>query len=162
MPDLTEENCTLRRRILEHCRVRLFFQNTTDFLFNKGIDFIEKKIEKDRHFALMLSIPDPHGPNVIRPPYDTMFNATKFKLPSTAKAAFHKRPSTPGWCVIETDLERADEIIEGIENSEKWQTQNRNYFGMVKLIDDKVGKLVSVLNERGIDNNTIVVFTRYV
>jgi hypothetical protein len=30
---LTEENCTLRRRILEHCRVRLFFQNTTDFWF---------------------------------------------------------------------------------------------------------------------------------
>jgi uncharacterized sulfatase len=32
-------------------------------------------------------------------------------------------------------------------------------YGMVKLIDDNVGKLLDHLEEKGVDQNTIVVFT---
>ena len=110
----------------------------------------------------MMSIPDPHGPNDVRPPYDTMFNETTFEMPRTAVAAYNKEPALPGWAAIHTDLENADEIIAEIENDEKWQTNNRNYFGMVKLLDDKVGELMEHLKSSGLDNNTIVVFTRCV
>jgi len=88
-----------------------------------------------------------------------MFNHFDFKLPMTGVAAYNKKPANPGWSSIATELQRADEIIEDIENDEKWQTSFRNYFGMVKLIDDKVGELLSLLKERGQDENTIVVFT---
>ena len=34
---------------------------SSDFLFDRGIEFIERQIVKDRHFAMVLSITDPHG-----------------------------------------------------------------------------------------------------
>jgi len=132
----------------------------TDFLFSKGIDFMRRQIENETQFALMLSIPDPHGPNDVRAPYDTMYNDMNFKLPPSAVAAYNKKPASPTWSQIKTDLETANETISSIENDNRWQQNMRNYFGMVKLIDDKVGELLSFLNETGQDRNTIVVFTR--
>jgi len=32
----------------------------TDFLMDRGIDIIDKAIEQDKPFAVMISIPDPH------------------------------------------------------------------------------------------------------
>ena len=134
---------------------------TTDVLFREGTKFIRKTINKELSpFALMMSIPDPHGPNVVRPPYDTMFNDMTFKLPRTAVAAYNKNPALPGWAAIHTDLDKADELIEEVENDEKWQTMMRNYFGMVKLLDDKVGELMEFLKTSGLYNDTVVVFTR--
>ena len=52
------------------------------------------------------------------------------------------------------------EIIAEVENDEKWQTMMRNYFGMVKLLDDKVGELMEFLKTSGLYDDTIVVFTR--
>jgi len=131
----------------------------TDFLFKKATNFISKQLEEDRHFALMLSIPDPHGPNVVRPPYDTMFNTMKFNMPASGVAAFNKSPATPGFATIRQNLQIANETIAALENSEEWQTNLRNYFGMVKLIDDKLGDLLSLLKKSGQEENTIVVFT---
>jgi arylsulfatase A-like enzyme len=41
----------------------------TDFLFDRGIEFMDKAQEQDESFAFVLSIPDPHVPNDVRPPY---------------------------------------------------------------------------------------------
>lgn len=35
----------------------------------------------------------------------------------------------------------------------------RYIFGMIKLVDDNVGKLLNFLNRKGVDKNTIIVFT---
>ena len=39
------------------------------------------------------------------------------------------------------------------------QKSMSNYFGMVRCIDDNVGKILTFLKENNLDNNTIVVFT---
>jgi len=109
----------------------------------------------------MLSIPDPHGPNEVRGPYNKMFNNIDFQLPKTAVAAYNKQPANPGWVLrpVQTDLEKASTIVKSIEMNKSWQQEMRNYFGMVKLLDNKVGELLSYIKQRGQDNNTIVVFT---
>ena len=33
----------------------------TDFLVDRGIEFIESAVNNDQPFALVISIPDPHG-----------------------------------------------------------------------------------------------------
>jgi arylsulfatase A-like enzyme len=110
---------------------------TTDWLADKAIDFI--KGNKDRPFCYVVSIPDPHGPDSVRAPYDTMYAAMDFKKPHTASKCLEDVPS--------------------------WASPNNNkgkdpeYFGMVKCIDDNVGKLMKTLREEGLLENTIVVFT---
>ena len=54
---------------------------TTDFLTDKTIDFI--KTNASKRFCYMVSIPDPHGPDTVRPPYASMYDAMTFKKPRT-------------------------------------------------------------------------------
>ena len=88
-----------------------------------------------------------------------MYDHLTFKLPRTAVAAYNKQPATPGWSSIHTDLVLADEIVREVENDRYWQAKHRQYFGMVKLIDDKVGELKAYLKTTGQYDRTIIVFT---
>jgi len=116
---------------------------TTDWLATKAIDFI--KAHQDGPFCYMVSIPDPHGPNTVRPPYDTMFADVDVPIPST----LHKTDEqTPKWApkdkaVTERNLRRI----------------MPPYYGMVKCIDDNVGRILETLRRCDLIENTVVVFT---
>ena len=137
----------------------------TDFLFDRGIDFMEDAIDKDEAFALVLSIPDPHSPNKVRAPFDTMFDSMEFEVPYTATAAYKRNPARPVYANHEFDggfklsVEEATEYIESLRTDSKRQEQLRRYFGMVAAIDMNVGKLLNAIEDLGITDDTIVVFT---
>jgi arylsulfatase A-like enzyme len=118
----------------------------TDFLADKTIDLI-RAVEPGRPFCVMLSLPDPHGPNSVRAPYDTMYDHLFFHAPRT----FHQSlESFPAWLGGGKNLIQSDTLR---------QKPMRQYFGMVKCIDDNVGKLMAFLEASGKEENTIVVFT---
>ncbi|TLX78243.1 sulfatase [Labilibacter sediminis] len=116
---------------------------TTDFLANRTIDAIKR--DKNKPFCIMVSIPDPHGPNKVRPPYDTMYTHLNFKKPHSLT---ENLISAPEWnAFTKKSVKELD------------QHSMAQYFGMVKCIDDNVGKIMDVLKQEGLDQNTIVVFT---
>jgi uncharacterized sulfatase len=89
-----------------------------------------------------------------------MFDDMYFNLPKTAKRAVNKNPAPPKWNYHEhmgIPLSDANSYLKDFEESEKWQTHLRQYFGMVKCIDDNVGKLLNYLTTEGIDEETIIV-----
>jgi arylsulfatase A-like enzyme len=98
----------------------------TDFLADQAVAFV--KANKGRPFCYMVSFPDPHGPNAVRPPYDTLYEKLAFRLPASAEGRGR------------------------LENMAR-------YFGMVRCIDDNVGKIVEGLREAGVLEKTVVVFT---
>lgn len=109
---------------------------TTDFLCNASMQYIKENGSKP--FCLMLSIPDPHGPNIVRAPYDTMYSDVEFNYPVSAQID----TTVPGWNVGRLKM----------ENMVK-------YFGMVKCIDDNVGRIMTFLKDQKLLDNTIVIFT---
>ena len=113
---------------------------TTDFLADRAVEFI--RANRDKPFCYMLSIPDPHGPNTVRAPYDTMFDPAKFKQPHSATQSGQKLPSY------------AATVVEQFN-----QQQMALYFGMVKCIDDNIGKLLAALRETGLLEKTFIVLT---
>jgi arylsulfatase A-like enzyme len=113
---------------------------TTDFLTDRAIDFV--RAAGDRPFCYMLSLPDPHGPNTVRAPYDTMFDPARFQQPASARAAGEQLPSFA-------------QVLQDRFN----QRQMAQYFGMVKCIDDNVGRLIAALRETGQLERTILIFT---
>ncbi len=116
---------------------------TTDWLANKAIDFI--KAHKDGPFCYMVSFPDPHGPNTVRPPYDTMFANVKVPIPPT----LHKTDEqTPKWGAKQP----------GVSERQLAKIMPP-YYGMVKCIDDNVGRILETLREHGLVESTVVVFT---
>ncbi|MDP3069399.1 MAG: sulfatase [Opitutaceae bacterium] len=113
---------------------------TTDFLADRTVEFIRQ--HRGRPFAYHVSIPDPHGPNTVRAPYDTMFDHLVFKKPQSALS--------PG-----DDLPAYAATLPGGAN----QRQMALYFGMVKCVDDNVGKIIHALREAGVLDHTVIVFT---
>lgn len=111
---------------------------TTDFLTDRSIDFIETS--KSQPFAIYISYPDPHGPDKVRAPYNTMYKDMNFTAPVT----FNKSDKdVPSWA----------------EKQKGNNVDQSQYFGMVKCIDDNIGKLIAYLKQEDLLQNTIIVFT---
>ncbi len=115
----------------------------TDWLVSKAIEFVREHAYEP--FCYVVSLPDPHGPNRVRPPYDTMYVGREVPIPASLtkeKAAF------PAWAP------RSPKI------NPLWLRANMpQYYGMVKCIDDNVGRLLAALRQTGTLENTIIIFT---
>ncbi|MRT91959.1 sulfatase-like hydrolase/transferase [Ancylomarina sp. 16SWW S1-10-2] len=117
----------------------------TKFLTDKALDVIKEN--KDQPFCLVLSIPDPHSPDIAVPPYDKMYADLDYHAPSTYHQKVEDRPK---WARSEL----SNEV--GVEFD---KSHIINYFGMVTDIDDNIGRIMEALKKHKIDDNTIVVFT---
>ncbi|NNM29433.1 MAG: sulfatase-like hydrolase/transferase, partial [Akkermansiaceae bacterium] len=79
-------------------------------------------------------------PDTVRAPYDTMFDDEVVEKPRTFDKDAAKAPS---WA----------------KPAAKCNYRMAQYHGMMKCIDDNVGRIVQHLEDRGLLDNTIVVFT---
>merc|ERR1712238_216488 len=120
---------------------------STDFLVDRTIDIIEEQSNKKEPFALMLSIPDPHSPQITRAPYSTQFDDLEFEIPKTMASVIENVTDSPAWIKISA-LQRQFN-----------QNHLRQYLGMVAVIDENIGKLLTFLKNKGLEEDTIVVFT---
>jgi len=121
--------------------------NVTDYFTDKALEILER--DKSKPFCLMISLPDPHTPDEVRPPYNTMFDAMDVLSPKTMSPELVK--ARPGWAKGGTDDK--NEVSAFNANG------LRQYFGMVKQIDDNVGRILKFLDDNDLADNTIVVFT---
>lgn len=124
------------RRALASADAKSF---TTDYLADKTVGFIEA--HKAQPFCFMVSIPDPHTPRSVRAPYNTMFAQMKFQRPFSATERGIDLPA----CAATLNTPHLESM--------------GAYFGMVKCIDDNVGKILGALRAAGVAEHTIVVFT---
>lgn len=118
---------------------------TTDFLARKTIGFIRQ--HKGKKWCHMLSIPDPHGPDVDRQPYNDMYTGEDISVPESFDLAEADKPKWSSQQKGKSDPEA------------RLRHTKARYLGMVKHIDDCVGEIMHALQESGQLENTIVVFT---
>lgn len=123
---------------------------TTDWLTSRAVDYItgHASSKPDEPFFLMISIPDPHTPFSVREPYASMYDPADMPVPST----FHEE-GRPSWATgTQTDIAGQGWTDEDVRKA------MAQYCGEVKCIDDNVGRLLDALNERGLTDDTFVVF----
>ena len=127
----------------------------TDWLTGKALEFIKRP--RDKPFFYYLSIPDPHGPDSVRAPYDTMFKPEDMPVPPTLY-----QEDLPDWAAATRDRTAK------AEGASSWRDPGREqllrkrlaqYYGMVKCIDDNVGRILDTLREQNLLDNTLIVFT---
>ena len=119
----------------------------TDYFTDKTLEILER--DKNKPFALMLSIPDPHTPDYAKPPYNTMYKDMDVKAPITMDPKF--TAVKPSWAKgNKKDKNEGSGFDVGAL---------RQYFGMVKHIDDSVGRILTFLEENNLVENTIIIFT---
>lgn len=112
---------------------------TTDWLANKTIDFIRK--QRSKPFFYMVSFPDPHTPFTVREPYMSMYKPEDMVVPNTLNESASSNKRAAG------------------KNEDTMRKNKAHYCGLVKCIDDNVGRILDSLKERGILDETIIVLT---
>lgn len=112
---------------------------TTDWLADKTIDFIRKP--RSKPFFYMVSFPDPHTPFTVREPYMSMYRPEDMVVPNTLNesSSSNKRVAH--------------------KNEEAMRKNKACYCGLVKCIDDNVGRILDSLRDRKILDDTIIVLT---
>lgn len=141
----------------------------TDWLTDRTLDFLSESDAGGAPFFHVLSIPDPHTPNTVRAPYDTMYALDDIELPATWSQRYDD--TMPYWWNPEIDratktkdrktgkTTRHKPRISSEELRLMVRQDVTQYFGMVKAIDDNVGRILKKLRETGQLDNTVIIFS---
>ena len=126
----------------------------TTYITDLGIDFMRRHTEQhpEEPFFCKISYVDPHDPYSPPAPYDTMFAPDDMPLP--VRASTSKYDSE--WLEASKDFHGFREII---GNEPAIRRLRALYHGSLKFMDDQIGRIVKFLEEQGLFENTIVVFT---
>jgi arylsulfatase A-like enzyme len=116
---------------------------STDWLADRTVDFLNTN--QGKPFCYMVSFPDPHGPNTVRAPYNTMYKNVEVPIPVSINKP---RSKTPHWAAADPRI-TADTI----------RLIMPTYYGMIKCLDDNIGKILNTLRNNNQIENTIIVFT---
>lgn len=121
----------------------------TDWLADKACNFIRS--ERSNPFCLVVSIPDPHTPFNVRAPYDTMYKPEDMIVPES-----FNQEIIPDWA---EERRQTNFPLDMPDREERLRIDLAQYCGEVKCIDDNVGKIMDCLKEKGIYDDTVIIFT---
>ncbi|MFP5231020.1 MAG: sulfatase [Acidobacteriota bacterium] len=117
-------------------------------IVSDAMDFIDSSGSEP--FILQVGFPEPHDPEQVPKPYWDMYPPESVPDRCAGPEALKNLGFRANW-------------LYGLSNdpfpSEKyWRRYKSNYLGMLRLLDDQLGRLVAHLKEKGIFDNTIIVY----
>ncbi len=141
------------------------------WITDRAIDFLIEQKAARSPFCLFVSYPDPHHPFDPPAEYADRYHPDDMKLPEVPDCDLAGRPSYcrdlfPKGQGFRKLYWRADESVETgstitTENISKKSMQKAIAYthAQVEMIDDGVGRMLALLRESGVDENTVVIFT---
>jgi len=143
---------------------------------DQAINFIRQQQGKDQPFFLYLSMLKPHSEFVIPKPFDTMYPGKDLLLPSTFKPGIE----LPADFTTNAGDEAAKAAAEAPKAGQEAGPSRRrprvagsrvhqrpellkevmgHYYGAVTMVDKQMGRVLAALEEAGLRDNTVVIFT---
>lgn len=142
----TREDKLLSARVNPHpaewCPTAVLARRTVDFLRRQG---------RERPFCAWVSFPDPHGPLQCPEPYASMHPPERVALPPWRDGDLDDKMERARVFAALLDFASLDE--------EAIRFRVAIYHGMIRFVDDALGELLHTLDETGLAENTVVVFT---
>jgi arylsulfatase A-like enzyme len=113
---------------------------------NQTIDALQRC--KDGPFSIHCSIHHPHAPMIPTRPYYGMYPANQMPIPESIHDPMDNSPyaNVAKHMTLYRDKSRIGYMIS-------------DYYGLVKEIDDHVGRILDKLKELGLEETTLVIFT---
>jgi len=105
-----------------------------------------------RPFCLTVSMTHPHDPYTIPQYYWDKYRSEDINLPSIEIAPEDQDPHSQRLRGV-YDIEKQEISEQQIRNA------RQAYYGAISYVDDQIGKVLKVLKETGLEDNTIIVFS---
>ena len=122
----------------------------TPYMTSRAIDFMTEA--GDQPWLCHLSYIKPHWPYIVPAPYHNMYGANQI-LPAVRSEAERRNPHP----VI--GAYQNSRICRAFSRDEVRQRVIPAYMGLIKQIDDQMGRLFAWMEERGLFENTMIVFS---
>lgn len=122
----------------------------TAYMTDRAMDFIERA--GDEPWCLHLSYIKPHWPYMAPAPYHDMFGPDAVTDP--VRAECERADPNP---VVAAFMAHSESVA--FAREEVRATVIPAYMGLVKQLDDHIGRLMAFLSERGLLDDTMIVFT---
>ncbi|MFI3332593.1 MAG: sulfatase-like hydrolase/transferase [Rikenellaceae bacterium] len=120
---------------------------STDYLTDRALEVLEKDSQGEAPFYMMISIPDPHSPDIGKEPYLSEYLEKEYSSPETFVTKLSDE--RPVWGRGGFDVRDKGFNAAAVAN----------YFASVKCIDDNVGRIFDYLEDHGLMDNTIIIFS---
>jgi len=146
---------------------KVFPGYATDLITDFSLDWLEKR-DKDRPFMLMCHHKAPHRPWEPDEKHANMYEDIDIPEPETFNDDYSNRASAAGAAKMRVDRDMTITdlkfpVPEGLTPQEekqwKYQRYIKDYLRCVASVDDNVGRLLDYLEEEGITDNTIIIYT---
>jgi len=132
----------------QHGELLMDKENTlTAFQAKQTIEAIERL--KDKPFSITCSFHFPHAPMLPVEEYYNMYPAKDMAVPVSIDDDMSNSPYA--------EANGRDRLPE-YRDKDKIKYMISNYYGLVKEIDDWVGKILKTLDDNGLSDNTLVIF----
>ncbi len=119
----------------------------TAFTAKEGLAALDRL--KDGTFTLTISLNPPHPPMMVSEPYFSRFPPSAIALPASLSDPLTNSPY-------------ADRLVKerpAYRDAQNIRQMTSIYYGMVAEVDDWVGRILQRLDELGLAQNTLVIFT---
>ncbi|MBA2940872.1 sulfatase-like hydrolase/transferase [Paenibacillus sp. CGMCC 1.16610] len=129
---------------------------------------LEQYKNSEENFFLWSSFFDPHPDYLVPVPWDTMYDPNQLTIPTVTPGEHNRNPPHFGLTQeTEPDFSHLRESgfgIHGYHSHTKLPESERKqlvatYYGMISCMDKYIGRILDRLDELGLADNTIVVFT---
>ncbi|MCZ6887978.1 MAG: sulfatase-like hydrolase/transferase [Gammaproteobacteria bacterium] len=134
--------------------------HSTNFVTQRTIDFIERSTGNGEPWLAWCSYPDPHHP--MTPPGDWFFRHRPEDMP-LPETRHDPLVGAPDHLRIFRDIHPRDQrnwvAPCGFGSDELLQQAIAATYGMVEMIDDGIGQVLGCVEQQGVRDNTIIVFT---
>ncbi|HEU5138478.1 MAG TPA: sulfatase [Bacillales bacterium] len=155
-------------KMIEMGEEKEFKGYATDIVTDLSLDWLKKRDEKEPFF-LMCHHKAPHRPWEPDEKHAHMYEDLEIPEPKTFNDDYSNRSQAAAEAAMRIDEDLNDEDLKwrtppenlSAEELKSWKYQHyiKDYLRCIASIDDNVGRLLDYLDEEGIAENTIVIYT---
>ncbi len=148
-----------------HSQLPLTWHNTP-WTADRAMEWLRHERDTEKPFCAWVSFPDPHHPFDCPEPWSLLHDPADVDLPEYRERDLDQRP---WWhrAAVENDPQGTAAEVETRASYSRIPPQSddqlreiiANTYGQIALIDDNVGRILNVLAETGLADNTIVIYT---
>jgi arylsulfatase A-like enzyme len=141
--------------------------HSSSWLGDKTVQWLRER-DRSRPFCAWVSFPDPHQPfdcpvpwSLLHHPDDVPLPGTRTEDPCAMRPWWYKATleGTPALADPQFRHLRAKVSRMPRQSDRQLARMTANYYGMISLIDHNVGRILSQLDDLGLREDTLVVFT---
>ncbi|MGI5820283.1 MAG: sulfatase-like hydrolase/transferase [Armatimonadota bacterium] len=124
--------------------------NVDERVFERSVEFLRSSEAQDGPWMLWSSFRHPHFPHFVPEQYYDLYPESEVEFPPVGDISRLNQ--------LNRDLRYHFEVEELVDE-ETWIRNVRGYHGLISYVDDFVGGLMDTLDDQGLADDTIVIFT---